>query len=30
LLFASAVVLGLVGGTVGGFLIQHARPATSS
>jgi len=29
LLFASAVVLGLVGGTVGGFLIQHARPATS-
>ena len=28
LLFSSAVVLGLVGGTVGGFLIQHARPAT--
>lgn len=28
LLFSSAVVLGLVGGAVGGFLIQRARPAT--
>ena len=28
LLFSSAVVLGLAGGTVGGFLIQRARPAT--
>ncbi|MEY9862449.1 hypothetical protein ABH935_008097 [Catenulispora sp. GAS73] len=28
LLFSSAVVLGLVGGAVGGFLIQQARPAT--
>jgi hypothetical protein len=28
LLFTSAVVLGLVGGTAGGFLIQHARSAT--
>jgi hypothetical protein len=28
LLFTSAVVLGLVGGTTGGFLIQHARSAT--
>ncbi|WP_194921680.1 hypothetical protein [Catenulispora rubra] len=28
LLFSSAVVLGLVGGTVGGFLIQRARSAT--
>ena len=28
LLVTSAVVLGLVGGTTGGFLIQHARSAT--
>ena len=28
LLFSSAVVLGLAGGAVGGFLIQRARPAT--
>lgn len=28
LLFSSAVVLGLVGGAVGGFLIQRSRPAT--
>lgn len=28
LLFSSAVVLGLVGGTAGGFLIQQSRPAT--
>ena len=28
LLFSSAVVLGLVGGTAGGFLIQRSRPAT--
>lgn len=28
LLFCSAVVLGLAGGTAGGFLIQQARPAT--
>ena len=28
LLFSSAVVLGLVGGAGGGFLIQQARPAT--
>ncbi|WP_194925358.1 hypothetical protein [Catenulispora pinisilvae] len=28
LLFSSAVVLGLAGGAVGGFLIQRSRPAT--